>query len=405
MIAMLGIKRSSDGMLINMVICPAKQDPDQPSSCCWMMQMIYDYKDITTVHLEITAKCNASCPMCGRNKFGGPYNEFLPLTELSLADLQTIMPVDFVKRLKRLYMCGNYGDPIVADDTLEVMAWLRDVNPEIRLGMHTNGSARNTSWWSKLGSILNGKWDYVKFGIDGLADTNHVYRRGTIWQKIMENAAVFISNGGQAHWEYIVFKHNEHQVDQAEQMANSLGFAQFRTKKTGRFFSNTQLTGKDKQEVWNRNGVVEYHIEKPLDMRWHNDSLQNEQQLIERFGSMQTYLDSTYVRCKVAEEKSVYISAEGLVFPCCWTANQLYVWYWPHRKSEMWALLDDDTDNVNALKIPLETIINGKYFNKIADSWSQPSISDGKLRICAKTCGSGFDQFADQFTIKDNTSS
>jgi MoaA/NifB/PqqE/SkfB family radical SAM enzyme len=359
--------------------------------------MIYPYNEITTIHLEITAKCNASCPMCGRNKFGGPDNEFLPQTELTLTDMQRIMPDDFVRQLKRLYMCGNYGDPIAANDTLEVFAWLRQINPNIKLGLHTNGSARTSAWWSRLGAILSQPGDYCKFGIDGLSDTNHIYRRGTNFDKIMDNAAAFIAAGGKAQWEYIVFRHNEHQVQDAELLSRQMGFDQFRTKKTGRFFSNTRLEGKDSQEVWSRNGEVEYHIEKPVDPRWHNDSLLKEQQLVDHFGSMQHYLDQTCVRCKVAEEKSLYISAEGLAFPCCWTANQLYVWYWPYRQSEIWTLLDNDTDNVNALKNPLDSIVNGPYFNRIADSWSKPGITDGKLRVCAKTCGSGFDQFASQF--------
>ena len=359
--------------------------------------MIYVYDDITTVHLEITSKCNASCPQCGRNKFGGPDNEFVPQTELSLGDLQRVMPDAFVRQLRRLYICGNYGDPIAANDTLEVYEWLREINPGIKLGIHTNASARTPTWWANLGRILSNNGDYAKFGLDGLADTNHIYRRGTNWNKITENVQAFIDAGGIAHWEFIVFKHNEHQVDDARALSEQMGFKQFRTKKTGRFFSNTKLQGKDNQEVWSRNGNVEYHIEKPENPAYHNDSLMHEQVLIDQFGSMQAYVDQTCVKCKVAEEKSLYISAEGLAFPCCWTANQLYVWYWPHRKSEMWTLLDNDIDNVSALKNTLKDVVEGSYFNRIANSWSLPSISDGKLRVCAKTCGSGFDQFASQF--------
>jgi hypothetical protein len=70
----------------------------------------------------------------------------------------------------------------------------------------------------------------------------------------------------------------------------------------------------------------------------------------------------------------------------------------------MWTLLDHDISNVSALINPLESIIKGPYFNKIADSWSKPSITDGKLRVCAKTCGTGFDQFASQFRETVNKS-
>lgn len=359
--------------------------------------MIYDYDSIETVHLEITDKCNASCPQCGRNKLGGADNEFLPQAELSLDDVKTIFPEKFVKQLKRLYMCGNYGDPIVANDTLAVLEWLRSVNPNIRLGVHTNASARTPAWWTRLGALLSQPNDYVKFGLDGLGDTNHIYRRGTNWSKIMDNAAAYIAAGGQAHWEYIVFKHNEHQVEEAKQLSQSMGFTQFRTKKTGRFFSNTKLEGKDQQEVWSRNGAIEYYIEKPSLPQYQNDSLQKETALIDQYGSMANYLDAAAIQCKVVQDKSIYISSEGLAFPCCWTANQLYIWYWGHKQSEIWRLIDDDTDNVNAKLQPLEEIVVGTYFKRIYDSWYKPSVNEGKLRVCAKTCGASFDQFSSQF--------
>jgi MoaA/NifB/PqqE/SkfB family radical SAM enzyme len=372
----------------------------QPNVSTVGSAQVYTYESIRSVHLELTSKCNASCPMCARNKFGGPDNEFLPNTELSLIDIKRIMSIDFVQQLDRLYLCGNYGDPIVANDTLEVLEWLRAVNPGIKLGVHTNASAKTAGWWAKLGKLLSKPGDYVKFGIDGLEDTNHIYRRGTHWRKIMDNAAAFIKAGGIAHWEYIVFKHNEHQVYTAQQLSEQMGFAQFRTKKTGRFFSNTRLEGTTQQQVLNRKGEVEYYIEKPNNPLYHNDSLTKEQALVDAFGNMQNYLDQTCIKCKVAEDKSLYISAEGLAFPCCWTANQLYVWYWPYKKSEIWDLIDGDTANVSALVNDLKSVIEGKYFKDIADSWNKPSVSAGKLRVCAKTCGTGFDQFASQFKSK-----
>lgn len=359
--------------------------------------MIYQYDQIETVHLEITSRCNASCPMCGRNKFGGPENEFLPQSELSLDQIKRIFPQNFVKQLKRLYMCGNFGDPIAANDTLEVFLWLRSINPDIRLGLHTNGSARPQGWWSKLGGVLNQQWDYVKFGLDGLEDTNHIYRKGTSWTKIMDNTAAFIAAGGKAHWEFIVFKHNEHQINQAKELADKMGFSQFRTKKTGRFFSNTRLEGKDKQEVWTRNGKVEYYIEPPINPDFQNNGLAKENELIDRHGSMANFLDQNCVKCKVAEDRSIYISAEGLAFPCCWTANQLYVWYMPYRKGQIWDLIDNNILNVSALEHDLKDVVEGKYFQRISGSWQKPSVSEGKLKVCAKTCGVGFDPFAEQF--------
>ena len=52
--------------------------------------------------------------------------------------------------------------------------------------------------------------------LDGLEDTNHIYRRYTDWSKIERNAKTFLNAGGKGSWVFIVFKHNEHQVDEAE---------------------------------------------------------------------------------------------------------------------------------------------------------------------------------------------
>lgn len=360
--------------------------------------MFYDQKLPETIHLEITDKCNASCPQCGRNKLGGAVNQYLKSTELSLQDIKTILPPATVRSLKRLYMCGNYGDPIVAKDTLEVFQYLRDENPDIRLGMNTNASAQTPDWWKRLGEIFSNKGD-IKFGIDGLEDSHHLYRKNTSFPKILENAKAFTEGGGHAHWEFIVFKHNEHQVEEAKQLSESLGFKKFTLKKTGRFFSNTKSKTNENQEVHKVDGSIDYIIEKPDNPDYQNKSLLKEEAIIEKFGSMDNYLNETPISCKVVKENSLYISAEGLAFPCCWTANQLYLWYMPEKYGQVWDIVkrNGGLESISALKTPIAQIMEGPVFKEIKESWSCPGLKQGKLKVCAKTCGSLFDQFKDQY--------
>ena len=42
---------------------------------------MYNYQDITSIHLEVTSKCQARCPMCPRRLHGGPLLEGLDLAE------------------------------------------------------------------------------------------------------------------------------------------------------------------------------------------------------------------------------------------------------------------------------------------------------------------------------------
>mgnify|MGYP000657292039 CR=1 FL=1 len=67
----------------------------------------------------------------------------------------------------------------------------------------------NEEFWKKLAS-----YDRVRvlFGIDGLNDTNHLYRINVNWDALMRNVKSYISNGGTASWQFIVFDHNQHQI-------------------------------------------------------------------------------------------------------------------------------------------------------------------------------------------------
>jgi MoaA/NifB/PqqE/SkfB family radical SAM enzyme len=358
---------------------------------------MYKYEDIKAVHLEITSKCNAHCPMCLRNVLGGKPNPQLPLSELSIADIKNIFAEDFVQRLERIYLCGNYGDPIVAKDTLDCLKYFKSVNPKIRLDVFTNGSARNKEWWAELAQYT----DSVHFGIDGLSDTNAIYRRGTQFEKIMENAANFIQNGGNAIWDFIAFKHNEHQIEDIQNLAKEMGFKKLNIKKTGRFFSNTQLEGKNKQEVYKKDGEFDYWIEMPTNVKYQNQALQKETQLVDKYGSLENYLNQTPIDCKVVKEHSLYVSAQAHVFPCCWTANQLFPWYYEPKSSYIWKLINKTSlgiDGLDSLKYSLKEIIAGEFFQEVLPtSWNKNSLKEGKPNCCAKTCGKEFDPFKAQF--------
>jgi len=389
--------------------------------------MLYTYNQIKTVHLEVTDSCNASCPMCARNINGGEDNPQLPNTELSIEDIKKIFDPKFIAQLERIYMCGNYGDPIAAKDTLEIFEYFRKHNDKIMLSMHTNGSAKKPEWWSKLAKVL-GRKGYVIFSIDGLEDTNNLYRQNTIWSKIMANAEAFIEAGGRARWDYIVFAHNEHQVEEAKELAKKIGFEKFQYKKSARFFSNVSGMTKEMHQAANRKGMPTTLLQAPLNNKYRNSALEelgkiskqeepvkflpSQQKELENYSypqvfhkdndkkkPMEKFWDQVPIKCKVAEEKSLYISAEGIVQPCCWTAGQMYVWYWTPKGGQIWELIDHvGKDNLNAKYHNLESIVNGEFIQDlIPNSWTKPSCADGKLAICAKTCGTKYDAFAEQF--------
>ncbi len=385
---------------------------------------MYHYADIRTVHLEVTEKCNLSCPMCARNINGGEQNPWIHDNELSLEDIKQIFPNDFIKQLNHIYMCGNFGDPIIAKDTLEIFRHFRSMNSDILLSMNTNGSARQESWWVELASIL-GNNGHVIFSIDGLEDTNHLYRRNSDFTRIMKNAKAFIEAGGNAHWEYLVFAHNEHQVDRARDLADSMGFTKFQLKKSARFFSSVSnsikdtITGVDRKqqgfvlqaptnpeyrnaavEELNGVGVVKQNVKLPTTKQEILNLIRPEifYKDTARKSPTEKLLDRADIKCKVKEEKSLYVTAEGILQPCCWVAGQMYNWYNTPKGSQVWKLINVvGKDSLNALDNSIETIIMGDYFQKLfSDSWSKPSCAEGKLQVCAKICGTEI--FSKQYT-------
>lgn len=359
---------------------------------------MYRYEEVKTVHLEITSKCNARCPMCLRTVCGGKNNPHLPLVELNLEQIKKIFRPNFISQLRRIYMCGNYGDPLFAKDTLESFEYFRQQNSEMRLEMFTNGSAKSPDWWRRLAQTI----DLVHFSVDGLEDTNHLYRKGTHFPTIIKSMQAYLEAGGEAVWDFIVFQHNEHQIEEVKALSKELGFKKINIKKTGRFFSNSQLTRKHQQEVLDKNGEVDYYIAMPEAKEYQNTALAKEEALVEKYGSLEEYLNQTPIQCKVAKEKSLYISAMGRAWPCCWTANQLYPWYFPKEKSYMWKLLgklENGADDLSVLDKELRDVVDGPFFHEVLlKSWELKSIKEGRPKCCAKTCGTDFDPFRAQFT-------
>jgi MoaA/NifB/PqqE/SkfB family radical SAM enzyme len=387
---------------------------------------MYNYNEIKAVHLEITDSCNAACPMCARNINGGQDNPQLPGKELLIDDIKKIFEPTFIKQLDRMYMCGNYGDPVSAKDTLEAFEYFREHNPNIMLSMHTNGSAKKPEWWTNLAKTI-GRNGYVIFGLDGLEDTNHLYRQNTIWSKIMENVQAFIDAGGRARWDYIVFAHNEHQVEEAQALSKKMGFEKFQIKKSARFFSVASGMTKEMHQAANRKGMATTLLQAPKNPKYRNAALDNLSEIAKTdiikfipsksadldghvypqiFHSdsalkkpMEKYWDEVPIKCKVAEEKSIFITAEGLLQPCCWTAGQMYVWYWTPKGGQIWDFIDQvGKDSLSVINNRLEDVVSGKFIQElIPDSWNKSSCADGKLSVCAKTCGTKYDAFKEQF--------
>ncbi len=350
--------------------------------------------DVRRVHLEVTSGCNARCPMCPRNLHGGAVNPALVVAQLRLGDIETIFPPEFLGQLTDVRFCGNYGDPIVAADLLPICAYLKAGNPRLRLTLHSNGGARDEAWWTDLARVT----DCVRFGIDGLADTNHLYRRGVEWERVVRAVRAFITAGGRAKWDFLVFRHNEHQVGLARRLAAELGFARFTAKRTRRFLREGRA--QERFEVRSTAGGLEYFLEPPSEAALRNDAVATAAESWNTPGDYAGYLAETPICCKAAAQREIYVSADGLVFPCCFLA-QIYPPS-PSGESEQVAKLlssiPEGRASIDARHHPLAEILAGPFFRAVADRWAPGGPE--RLRTCARQCGK-LDFFGAQFAVSE----
>ena len=306
--------------------------------------------------------------MCSRTKLLKAGKDHLLKDEISIDLFQKWFSRDFISQLTGLHMCGNLGDPIIAADTLEMLMYLRDSNPSMQIKMFTNGSARDVTWWKQLAG-LNVR---VIFSVDGLADTNKLYRINTSFEKIMENAEAYISAGGEAHWYMVVFEHNEHQLEECRALSKSMGFKSFQPRHTARFKLN-----QDEWHVFDTKG--EYtHTLKPTQT---SKNLRENNRLI---------TDQDDISCKASLLKSMYVSAAGVITPCCWTDSSKHVGStrnkdYLKRVGEYYSLHDHS----------LEEIFKMTFLDNIKKTWS-----DRPLDECSAQCGN-YNKCAAQFIEKN----
>ena len=342
---------------------------------------MYSLNDVKVLHLEITEKCQAGCPFCARYLADGSDNPLLKNAELSLSDCRKYFSKEFVKQLQGMYMCGTYGDPIIARDTLDVFEYFRYNNPFMSLSMHTNGGARDRDWWKDLASVMYNEYSDVIFSIDGLQDTNHIYRKRVNWNKVLDSAESFIEAGGNATWSFLVFRHNEHQVDEARRMSKKMGFKKFVAKKSSRFA--------------NERGKNSVDLMPPRNKQYQNAKIEQTAKLIEMYGSLDEFYNQTTIDCLAVSSKSIYVSARGLLFPCSWIGS-LYEDRTLEEFKQVEALYGS-FDRVDLNKTTIEDVFNSGIFDDIKKRWSCQSISAGKLKTCSMTCSKEHNLFKAQF--------
>jgi hypothetical protein len=132
-------------------------------------------------------------------------------------------------------------------------------------------------------------------------------------------------------------KHNEHQIEQAEEMAKRLGFSCFRHKVTKR--------------------MEKFPVEWLSLPSGHKSS---------------TPIQTSLIKCHALEEKSMYIAADLTCLPCCFMGGEIF-----QPNSSIFSILPNK--QINLRHNSIQNII--KRFNVVAETWSGSPFSK-----CSQTC-------------------
>lgn len=370
--------------------------------------MLYDISKIGRLHIELSSKCNASCPACSRNLSGGPVSPTLQITELRLEDIKNFFPLDIVKNLVGINFCGNVGDPGTATDLLPILEYFQYNNTNnIAQQVRTNGGMRTTEFWREIGNFFtkiprkNNPHVFsrpaIVFSVDGLEDTNHIYRRGVRWDKVLANMEAYASTGAFGIWEFLLFEHNKHQVEEARMLAEKFGF--FFSLKNPMGFGEYQ--GKQQgMNVFSKSGTYEYTIypaefngtrtEFPEGYKVDFSYVTEEPQQLTEFS--RNLAVTSGIKCKSVEQyaQEIYVSATGHLLPCCFLGgvfgqfNTSYSrWQFNTKIKEM------GIDKIDLRKNKLEDIITSTHFNQFfLNGWEPKSVEEGRLLYCVEMCGS-----------------
>tara|TARA_R110000822_G_scaffold310422_1_gene443112 strand:+ start:3092 stop:4297 length:1206 start_codon:yes stop_codon:yes gene_type:complete len=383
---------------------------------------IVSYDNIKIIHVELSNKCNAMCPCCPRNVEGGYNIPWIDKDEFSIEQFKHIFPKELITRLDEFIFCGNYGDPGTCKDLVPILKYINHCSNTVHIRLHTNGGMRTPNFWQSVGEQLTDSTRHtLTFSIDGLEDTNHVYRKNVSWEKLMDNVISFVESGGSATWEYLIFGHNQHQIEDARKLSNIMGFKKFIPKRALGFTDETKGSGFSGINVLDKDGRIEYVIPRP-DKEYENayslqqrkvngrsilitDIYNPKEQLVQNFkfskekqlndidNGQLSWLDTDdykYTACQSIQRSEIYVDAGGNLHPCCFLGHvsqetdgilnhQYYRW--------MEENVGREHININSSSLK-EMLERDKYFSKIADSWSKESHTTGRIALCTKHCNS-----------------
>lgn len=326
---------------------------------------------VRSIEFELTNRCNAACPMCSRvGMYPGGLSETVHNSkwkDVSVDVHHHVLDSLDHSVVDAIEYGGCFGDPLMHPNILQLLKYGSGLYQEVQ----TNASLQSLKFWKETAKIDGLR---MWFHLDGLSDTNHIYRRFTDWNKIERNAKTFLDAGGKGSWVFIVFRHNEHQVEEAREMAAKWGMDEFIVKKTSRGFEKDNDT--QYLKALDKKGNVEnLTYQTPLNPEYRVDHINNK-------------IEEKPIDCYSMLRGKYYITCENELHTCCLTGKFAYLSKWVEKSKY------DMTKEIPG-EILFSPIIDpqNNSFNTIVDNYNQIKLKiferwkNRDYKICANRCG------------------
>lgn len=163
------------------------------------------------LNIDLSHRCPLECLRCGRQRSYLFKGLKVPGRDLTIEEFEKI-----TDHYKSISFCGQYSDPIHHPKFKELLEISNRKN--IRVEVHVASSLKpKKAYIEAFKALPNADW---VFGIDGLPEESHKYRKnqdGEKLFKIMLESKKYLKT--KPLWQFIIFSYNEHNLDNAMQMA------------------------------------------------------------------------------------------------------------------------------------------------------------------------------------------
>jgi MoaA/NifB/PqqE/SkfB family radical SAM enzyme len=162
--------------------------------------------------IDATYICPLQCPLCARQTDTKIKERLRNSKDITFENFDK-----FLKFSKKLTFGGSISDPIYHKNFLRLLEMFSETTGKT-LDIYTTATRKKPHWWKRAFELTknNVRWT---FGLDGTdQETANKYRVNTRFDEVMEVMKLGASMGNTVIWQFIVFRHNEHQIEEAKEI-------------------------------------------------------------------------------------------------------------------------------------------------------------------------------------------